>query len=535
MGFGEELWDKWDDVMKLSDDNIKQMSHLRDYLKEFSKIEKNFAADVKALVMKYQKPQKHSLDIYDQIYEATSLGKAWSFVLTKTLHIAAQHDDISREINDGPINQLKEVIKAQEKEKKGYHMAGQAKISLQKKQTALMHKARDEFHSCCKSAENQRQVAAQYETAPNKTPDKVKQLQIAVQKAEKKAAVAKAKYEEQIHALNKFNANHHTHDMPQIFQQAEVAMSSRIETMKQVVIDVADSLTSKQPTLLDSMEAIKGQGQVVSEAEDLLEVCSMMHTGPMNYEVNFEEWDPAGKGNRGKLKATWSINSSPHSSKADNRKNGSIDTTKGAVIDVHTRLQEIDADLRKLSIEIEAVEKLAESYREQPSYGDVRVPEGQLKDLNRSIQALEAERDELQRNSALSPGRSGRMSSDNSAVLNSPANPALPPGWVEAQDEDGVMYYYREDGGPSQYEHPGRNREEDDFSRPPSPPPSNESACTTQKAKALYAFTDEGEGLLQMSEGEQLDVIANAGDGWVHVKNSKGEEGYVPEDYIEMS
>ena len=101
-------------------------------------------------------------------------------------------------------------------------------------------------------------------------------------------------------------------------------------------------------------------------------------------------------------------------------------------------------------------------------------------------------------------------------------------------DNNGIVYYYREDGGPSQYEHPGESLSAgDEFADAPefgeAPP---EAVGAGGRVKAMYEFADEGEGLLQMKEGEVLDVIANEGDGWVHVANSAGRQGYVPEGYL---
>jgi len=39
-----------------------------------------------------------------------------------------------------------------------------------------------------------------------------------------------------------------------------------------------------------------------------------------------------------------------------------------------------------------------------------------------------------------------------------------------------------------------------------------------------------------MAEGEQLTVMeTDQGDGWTHVRNSRGESGFVPTSYVQFS
>ena len=70
---------------------------------------------------------------------------------------------------------------------------------------------------------------------------------------------------------------------------------------KMVVAVCIESQNTKMPSLHENIDSIKAQGQSVSQAEDLVSVCNMMQTGPMAYEVFFEDFDPTG-GNRARKK-----------------------------------------------------------------------------------------------------------------------------------------------------------------------------------------------------------------------------------------
>ncbi|KAK3516158.1 hypothetical protein QTP70_005508 [Hemibagrus guttatus] len=56
-------------------------------------------------------------------------------------------------------------------------------------------------------------------------------------------------------------------------------------------------------------------------------------------------------------------------------------------------------------------------------------------------------------------------------------------------------------------------------------------------AQVLYDFTAEpGNNELSVREGETITITnQNVGGGWIEARNSRGEVGLVPEDYVEVS
>ncbi|ROL53599.1 Sorting nexin-9 [Anabarilius grahami] len=68
-------------------------------------------------------------------------------------------------------------------------------------------------------------------------------------------------------------------------------------------------------------------------------------------------------------------------------------------------------------------------------------------------------------------------------------------------------------------------------------PMSTSLACLVRKAQVLYDFTSEpGNNELTVQEGEILTITnQNVGGGWVEARNSRGNVGLVPEDYIEVN
>lgn len=67
---------------------------------------------------------------------------------------------------------------------------------------------------------------------------------------------------------------------------------------------------------------------------------------------------------------------------------------------------------------------------------------------------------------------------------------------------------------------------------------SGQPATTTEqifKCTALYSYTAQNPDELTIVENEQLEVIGDGdGDGWLRARNYRGEEGYVPHNYLDV-
>ncbi|XP_046674644.1 protein nervous wreck isoform X2 [Homalodisca vitripennis] len=57
----------------------------------------------------------------------------------------------------------------------------------------------------------------------------------------------------------------------------------------------------------------------------------------------------------------------------------------------------------------------------------------------------------------------------------------------------------------------------------------------TYKCTALYSYTAQNPDELSIVENEQLEVVGEGdGDGWLRARNYRGEEGYVPQNYLDV-
>lgn len=66
----------------------------------------------------------------------------------------------------------------------------------------------------------------------------------------------------------------------------------------------------------------------------------------------------------------------------------------------------------------------------------------------------------------------------------------------------------------------------------PAPPPATGPIL---KCTALYSYTAQNPDELSIVENEQLEVVGEGdGDGWLRARNYRGEEGYVPHNYLDV-
>lgn len=62
-----------------------------------------------------------------------------------------------------------------------------------------------------------------------------------------------------------------------------------------------------------------------------------------------------------------------------------------------------------------------------------------------------------------------------------------------------------------------------------------DSSVPVFKCTALYSYTAQNPDELSIVENEQLEVVGEGdGDGWLRARNYRGEEGYVPHNYLDV-
>lgn len=79
------------------------------------------------------------------------------------------------------------------------------------------------------------------------------------------------------------------------------------------------------------------------------------------------------------------------------------------------------------------------------------------------------------------------------------------------------------------------NEEKDDQDATHEIPEMPSSNQPIYKCTALYSYTAQNPDELSIVESEQLDVVGEGdGDGWLKARNYRGEEGFVPQNYLDV-
>ncbi|XP_068620018.1 protein nervous wreck [Battus philenor] len=70
---------------------------------------------------------------------------------------------------------------------------------------------------------------------------------------------------------------------------------------------------------------------------------------------------------------------------------------------------------------------------------------------------------------------------------------------------------------------------------PAAPETTEPPSAPLYKCTALYSYTAQNPDELSIIENEQLEVVGEGdGDGWLRARNYRGEEGYVPHNYLDV-
>lgn len=67
--------------------------------------------------------------------------------------------------------------------------------------------------------------------------------------------------------------------------------------------------------------------------------------------------------------------------------------------------------------------------------------------------------------------------------------------------------------------------------------PTMAASASIIKCIALYSYTAQNADELSMMENEEIEVLLSLseGDGWIKARNYKGEEGFVPQNYLDLN
>lgn len=544
-GFANELWDQWEDTMKFQEVQTSFLGDWREYFKERAKIEQQYNKSMMGLADKFK---LKSSPINNEMTN-TTFGKAWLRLVSETKEMGSQHDHFAQDLIAEHIDTLKVQLAEKKAENKSFRDRGAKLFADLKKVESDLGKAKKSYMQTSKDAETAQRQVVTYDGDPARIQKKADTYKAKAEQTEQKRVKAETDYTTALDNCNSFAESFYMTDLPQLFREIEQAFLVRMDLGKSTISTYSELQSKRVPFLTEALDNISAMAVAINPEQDVMTFVETHKTGlePPLSQV-FEQYGSAiamptggklGKKSKSKKKLHLQNNNDFSDLPPAKRKKA-----------FEEKIASTTKELNIKTKELAGLSSLVDNYTNNPSFADektVRETQAQLVALEKEVALLDGEKEKYSLYLEALVGANDEFgdapppSRGTRATWEEPEGSGLPAGWEEAYDDDGNVYYYNDVG--SQYEYPT------------DPAPGFEAAAgygagagydagagaedvaaapaaSTAGATATYDWEGKEEGELPMTEGEEFTVIDNDGEGWVHVQNAAGTEGFVPLAYL---
>ncbi|XP_030636178.1 thyroid hormone receptor interactor 10b [Chanos chanos] len=566
MDWGTDLWDQHEAIEKHTQNGLDLVERYVKFVKERTEIEQNYAKQLRSLSKKYARRGKDDQESKFSSYQA------FQDVLSELSDYAGQRELVAENMTLNICVELTKYLHDLKQERKTY--LGDIKKAQQNLELSLkqLENSKKRFEKEWKEAEKANQQSEKVEQDTNSTKadvDKAKQQAFARMHT---ADECKNDYASQLQKYNREQNQFYYADIPTIFNKLQQLDERRIRKLAEGYVLFAETEKKVMPIIGKCLDGICAAGSNTSEKQDSLAVIEMYKTGiERPADIEFEDYSQGAKPTasenthtlpkvriknifKGRHKPPPSssilpdhahaiINSHTHSKFSHipisyclrslrrplKYKNVSMATSRPMVSQkdhrsvvsedyshlppeqrkkhLQQKIDDVSKELQKEMDQSEALSKMRGVYEQNPQLGDAASLEPQITQTSQNIGKLKGE---LAKYETWLNEASGLTTVFNDQETSAGYISVLS-GPVTAQPLDDVY----EDGF---------GEFDEDVDEPVG-------QCT-----ALYNFDGSSEGTVSVQEGEQLSVMEeDQGDGWMRVRKSNGDEGYVPSSYIKIS
>lgn len=574
MSWGSELWDQYNNLAHHTHKGIDFLEKYSQFIKERCSIETEYAYKLRKLVKNYQPKKKEEGD------NQFSTWSAFSKMLNEINDIAGQHEIIS-EMYSGQINrEISDLSKELKEERKKHLHEGSRHQSTLQNSLLLLDKNKKSYEKSFKEAEKANESFAKIDADINLSRADVEKARAHAQIKNRLCEEFKTEYANQLQKTNELQRVHYTDHMPNIFQQLQDMEERRIACVQNFIKRTADIHKQVLPIIQKCLEGIIGAAEAIDPKEDSMLVIEKYKTGfPLPEDVPFEDLSNPRNGDISSNNLTVPTSKTESSTvrgtlSGKNRRRGGIlnffsnskntsDETREACSDLPPnqrrkklaqKIENIKSQIQQETAARDGLMKMKHVYEQNSYLGDPLSVEGELAENGVKLEKLQAELQKYQgfmaeaeaklaghsirehRNS-VSEDSLSRSASDSSVCnpsntsykFSTPSTPQQSHGFSNSP-ESGI--------GTSQ---PSIHDTETEAYPEPDPEFDNDYNEYNEDfdgilgtGKALYPFTGQSEGSIDLAEGEEFDVVElDQGDGWTRVRKRNFEEGFVPTSYIE--
>ncbi|XP_054714349.1 formin-binding protein 1-like isoform X2 [Uloborus diversus] len=568
MSWGTELWDQYDSLSHHTQRGIEFLDKYYSFLKERSSIESEYAYKLKKLVKNHQPKKKEE----DDNQFSTSI--AFVKMLKEIVDIAGQHEIISEAYSGSLMTEIIDLTRELKEERKKHLHEGQKNQNNLQTYICLLDKHKKSYEKSFKESEKANDTFVKIDADINLSRADVEKARMHAQQKNRTCEDNKTDYANQLQKTNELQRIHYNDLMPNMFQQLQDMEERRIACIQNVMKRTADAHKQVLPIIQTCLNGIIGAAESINPREDSLLVIEKYKSGysPPD-DIPFEDLSNPRNGDLSSntlssnkmdtltVKGTLSGGKNKKRGKIlnifSNAKN-SVDEMKEDCSDLppnqrkkklQQKIDELKDKIKKETQARDGLMKMKGVYEQNPSMGDPLSIEGQLADNGSKLEKLQNELQKFQgymleaegHGSALSLSREHRSSLSEDSLSRSASDSSVcnPNGNVNYKlSAPGAFHQtHGPESGIGTSQPSITDGDADSF---PDPDFENDYEYSEEfdavlgTGKALYPFTGQSEGSIDVCEGEEFDIVElDQGDGWTRIRKRNFEEGFVPTSYIE--
>ncbi|XP_058237053.1 thyroid hormone receptor interactor 10b isoform X2 [Hemibagrus wyckioides] len=513
MDWGTALWDQHDAIEKHTQSGLDLIDRYVKFVKERVEIEQNYAKQLKGLYKRHSRRGSRE----DQEMKFSN-QQAFQELLSELSECATQRESMAENMSQNICIELTKYLQELKLERKSY--LNEVKKIQQNLETSYKHleASKKRFEKEWKEAEKANLQAEKTEQDPTSTKADVDKARINARQHLDQSDECKNDYASQLQKYNnEQNRVYHT-EIPTIFNKMQQMEEKRIRKLAEGYSLLAETERNTLPSVSQSLEKIITHCSSSNEKQDSLIVVEQFKSGLFPpADVEFEDFSQGVR--------SAGVENTHHTPKVRIKQ---LFKKKGVALDrniVHLPLEdfshlpsdqrkkrlqekidEVNKELQKETDRSEGLNKMKRVYEQNNQLGDPASLEPQIIQTTQNINRLKGD---LTRYQVWLTESGGGFTQDNNPaspyyLTITPTFPS-PPDLVESQFHNSFDEDFDED-------------------------------VPIAQCLALYDFNGVREGEVSMEAGEHLTVLdEDSGDGWVRVKKTSGNIGYVPASYIQIN
>jgi len=552
MSWGEELWDRYDDVVNVVNRSTKELeTFYKGFLKERSKIETEYGKQLRKLIRIYTpKISKDALD------EEPSLTHGFRVILEELGYQAGQHELIAESFGKTLTKEIDN--RASEVKKETGKLKKEAETLQRNLRTS--YKALDDTKLKYQKSHIELEVAKatfeKTEADGSVSRNEVEKMKNLTVKKTQQNDDCKGTYANQLIKTNELQQEHFYTLLPTVLNNFQGLSAGNCDFVKDLLNKCVKSEKDVAPIIVKCHEAMEKAMDEVDTAKDCSIIIDKLKTGNVPPEdFIFEELQPGMEVKANTLRKTSRSISTASVDLNPNTNNYQRKRELEKKIGIH------EIELAKVQKEMSALQMMIETYTQSPQFGDAQKFQGEHETAVHKVQILESEleafktelidvNNKLDNLRARSPTMNRKASQSLPNTINRKQireGPTRTTDWDDDFDEsDGTSIEINHSitiPVPPPMQSPASSAAPPPPPPPPAPglpaPPEKEEEPEQKKIVALYPFDADTPDTISMAEGEEFVVLVEDQDGWTKVQRVDNRffndigEGYIPTSYTQ--